>query len=333
MKKIFINGKFLCQKTTGVQRYAIEIIKCLDDMVNDEISFAVITPSKEYIVNELPLKKIEMIEVKGKPNYYWEQIKLANYCKKHKPDDLLNLCNIAPIMFPGSCTIHDLGCIDAPNGFSWKQRFIYKFINKRNIKKYKHLFTVSNTMKQRLEDYYKIDGVIVTYNGYEHMLNVTEKKPDIALPEHFYFTLGSLNPNKNFKAILKIAKNEPNNMFVITGKKAKSFADEEYENLPNVIFTGYLTDSEIKYMYSHCQAFLFPSLYEGFGIPPMEALASGCQKVICNDIPVLREVYDGMCAFVNFDGNVVLPDDFTNNVGTIKYSWAEAANIILNTLK
>ena len=67
----------------------------------------------------------------------------------------MNLCNIAPVKYPGSCVIHDLGVIDAPSGFSWKQRFIYKLINAKNVKKYKNIFTVSNLMKNRIEEYEK----------------------------------------------------------------------------------------------------------------------------------------------------------------------------------
>lgn len=334
MKKIFINGKFLCQKITGVQRYAIEIVKRLDEIEQNDIEFYLITPSSEYIVNHLDLKSIKIFEVKGKPNYYWEQVKLASFCKKQKPDDLLNLCNIAPIRFPGSCTIHDLGCIDAPNGFSWKQKLIYKLINKKNIKKYRHIYTVSNVMKSRIEDYYRIKDVIVTYNGYEHLINVKEKKPNISLPEEFYFSLGSLNPNKNFNAIIKLAIKNPNNYFIISGKSHKSFNNENLESLKNVIFTGYLGDSEIAYLYSHCKAFLFPSLYEGFGIPPLEALTCGCKVVLCNDIKVLREIYNGMCDFVDFEnvdlGKYLINDKFGDFK---KYSWDTTVKILYNSLR
>ena len=334
MKKIFINGKFLCQKITGVQRYAIEITKRLDEMVNDEIEFKIICPPKKFVVNQIEYKNIGVIYTKGKPNYFWEQIILPRFCKKNKPDDLLNFCNVAPIMFPGSCTIHDLGCIDTPKAFSWKQRIIYRLINKLNAKRYKHVFTVSKEMKKRIEEYYRVKNVVVTYNGCEHMIGVNPKKPTIDLPEKYFFSVGSMNPNKNFASIIRLAKENADLEFVISGKKHKSFASNDYEKLKNVKFAGYLSDEELAYMYRNCEAFLFPSNYEGFGIPPMEALVSGCKCVVCNDIPVLKEIYRKYCIFIDFNSENVTLDfekKYDNDIEKV-FNWQITGKIIFETI-
>ena len=337
MKKIFINGKFLFQNITGVQRFAIEIVKELDKIEQNDIKFTIIAPEKEYQVNELSLKNIDIVYTKGKPGYYWEQFKLPKYCKKNKPDDLLSLCNIAPIKYPGSCVIHDLAVIDAPKGFSWKQRFIYKFINKKNIKKYNHVFTVSNIMKERISEYYKKklkQEIIVIYDSADHINNIIPKKPLINLPEKYYFSLGSMNPNKNFGAIVKLAKDNPNEYFIISGKKHKSFNNVNLEKMPNIVFAGYLSDQEIVYLYKNCETFLFPSIYEGFGIPPLEALEAGCKRVICNDIPVLREIYDGMVDFIDFSTDSPISLTTTQEKNNKKeYSWKNSAKKLFDYFK
>lgn len=338
MKEIFINGKFLCQRITGVQRYAIEITKELDKLCPPDIRFTIISPSKEYIINNIEYKNISIIYLKGKPNYYWEQWTLPRYCKKKKPYDLVNFCNIAPILYPGSCTIHDLAFIEAPKGYNWKFKSIYRLINRLNIKRYKHIFTVSNTMKSRIQDYYKISNVTVTYNGYEHMLGVEQIKPNIELPNRYYFAVGSMNPNKNFKAIIELAKQNPDDMFVISGGIDKVFKKDEMEKPKNVILTGYVKDEELFYLYSHCQAFLFSSVYEGFGIPPLEAYAVGCKNIICNDIPVLKELYDNVSFFTNFSNTINLklfkePISFSEKDSFLqKFSWKNSAFIIYQTL-
>ena len=335
MKIIYINGKFLCQKVTGVQRVGIEIVKQFDKMNLNDIKFYIITPSKEYIITKLDLKNISVIELKGKPNYYWEQIKLAKFCKKNKPFDLLSFCNIAPVLYPGACFIHDLAWIDTPKSYSWKFRFVYNFIINHNIHKYKHIFTVSNVMKENISNRYKVNNIDVIYNSAEHIINVKEKKTNIKLPDEYYFSLGSANPNKNFKSIIELAKKNPNEYFVISGNKHKSFNDIECDSLSNVIFTGYLNDEEICYLYKNCKAFLFPSVYEGFGIPPLEALMCGCKNVICNDIPVLHELYDEYVTFVDFNKIDNLNVEFSNKNYDInelkeKFNWERSAIKVLD---
>ena len=332
MKKIFINGKFLCQKITGVQRFALEIVKEFDKMADDNLELFLICPSEKYVVSNIKFEKIRIIFLKGKPNYWWEQIILSHYCKKNKPDEFLNLCNIAPVLYPGSCVIHDIGVIEAPKGFSFKQRLVYKIINKCNIKRYKKVFTVSNTMNNHISDFYKRHDIITIYNGYQHILSIKSKKPKIDLPNDYFFSLGSANPNKNFKSIIKIAKNNPNMNFIVSGNKSKSFSKEKLEKVSNVIFTGYLSDEEIVYLYKNCVAFLFPSIYEGFGIPPLEALACGCKNVICNDIPVLREIYKKNVQFVHFNEIKSIILENKSNINEIEYNWKVSALLIIKEL-
>lgn len=332
MKKIFINGKFLCQQITGVQRFALELIKKMDEINDKSVQFFILVPSDRYLINEIKFTNMRVITIDGKPNYYWEQVKLWRFCKKNRPDELLNMCNISPVMFPGSCVIHDLGCIDAPLGFSKKQRIIYRIINKLNMKRYKKIFTVSNVIKKRIEEYYHVSGVEVIYNSSEHMNKIIEEKPKFFLPNDFFFSLGSMNPNKNFRAIVEMAKDNPNDYFIVSGKPAKSFSKQKLDEMKNVFFSGYLKDEEIKYMYKNCKAFIFPSLYEGFGIPPLEAIESGCRLVICNDIPVLHEIYDDLAIFVDFGNKInlhkIIKDKQITN-GNMKYSWSESAEKLI----
>lgn len=334
MKEIFINGKFLCQRITGVQRFAFEIVKKLDDIPNPGISFKIIVPSKEYIVNHFNFKNISIIYTKGKPSYFWEQFTLAKYCKKHKPYDLLNLCNVAPVLYPGSCVIHDLGCVDAKKGFSLKQILVYRFINKCNVKKYKNIFTVSNFMKTRIEEYYGVKNINVIYNGHEHFINPSVSKPKFVLPEKYYFAVGSMNPNKNFESILQLAKNNNKDVFYVTGGTAKNFKKMKLEFPENVKFTGYLEDAELAYLYQHCHAFLFPSLYEGFGIPPLEALVLGCKNIICNEIDVLKEIYGDYAIFIDFSKNITLSElPLKNDIDLTelkdRFSWANSARKLI----
>lgn len=331
MEKVYINGKFLCQKITGVQRVAIELLKemCLQ---NPQEIFYIICPSN--IINELKMPNLQYIDLKGNAGYFWEQVKLPKYCKKNKVKILINFCNIAPIRFPGICFVHDLAVIEAPRGYSWKQRLIYKLINKLNMKRYKQIFTVSNTMKLRIEKRYKVKNIVVIHPGYQHLLNIKEEKMDIKV-DNFYLTVGSLNPNKNFGAIYKLAAANPDDNFVIVGGKYKSFNNQKLVDLKNLIFLGYVSDEQLVYLYKNAIAFLFPTKYEGFGMTPAEAICNGCNKIICNDIEVLREIYGGICSFANYCEPFILKDFIYYDVDLKlieKYNWADGAKSLIDNI-
>ena len=333
---VFINGKFLCQKITGVQRYAIEITRELDKFVEPK-SVYIISPSKKYVINDLSnmLKNIQIIYTKGKPNYYWEQWILPRYCKKNMPDDLLNFCNVAPILYPGSCILHDLAFIEAPKGLNWKIRLIYRLISAFNIRRYKHVFTVSKTMSKHIADHYRIMQPIVAYPGHEHMLKIKPIKPNIDMPHSFYFAVGSMNPNKNFESIIKLAIENPNENFVVAGGKFKAFNDINVENVKNLNFIGYVSDENLVWLYKNCKGFLFPSKYEGFGLPPLEAYAVGCKNIICNDIPVLRELYGNYFYVIRFETLSLLTHQVNNasNDLLIDYNWKTSSKKIFEAIK
>ena len=196
---------------------------------------------------------------------------------------------------------------------------------------------MSNTTKERIIEHYKYkkaDNISIIYPSANHIRSIQPKKPLIDLPEKYYFSLGSMNPNKNFGAIIKLAKEYPNEYFIISGKAHKTFNDESLESLPNLKFAGYLSDEEIVYLYKNCGAFLFPSLFEGFGLPPLEAIEAGCKCVVCNDIPVLREIYSGMCQFADFNNlNLNEISSIPVNNLTDKYSWKQTARKLFDAIK
>lgn len=335
MKNIYINGKFLCQRITGVQRYASELLKQFDEINDARYKFHIIMPSD--VVTRIEFKNIDVIQTKGKAGYFWEQITLPRICRKLKAENLLNFCNVAPILFPGSCVIHDIGVIDAPKGFSFRQRIVYKIINRLNIRKYKKVITVSSCMKARIEEYYGIKDVGVVFTGKEHLYGYQPVKPSfIDNFKDYYLAVGSMNPNKNFKSIVRLAKLNPDENFIIAGGNARSFAKEKLDLSENLYFTGYLKDEELSYLYKNCKAFLFPSVYEGFGLPPIEALCSGCKRVLCNDIPVLREIGEGLYTFTDFDKAEKISDiEFIEpDLSKLeKYSWEKSARKFLDILE
>ncbi|MGB9857045.1 MAG: glycosyltransferase family 4 protein, partial [Dictyoglomaceae bacterium] len=158
----------------------------------------------------------------------------------------------------------------------------------------------------------------VIYNGVDkEKFKVYEKKEleriksKYKLPERFILFVGNVKPHKNLKGLLKafrIVAEEFKDLFlVITGKKEgflkgdKEIFELISKNFPlkeRVIFTGYVDEKDLPILYNLAKLFVFPSLYEGFGLPPLEAMACGCPAVVSR-IPPLLEICDDAVYYIN----------------------------------
>lgn len=335
MKKLIINGRFLTQNITGVQRFAHEIIKELDKIVKKG-EVKIIAP-KNIIFSDLKYENIEIV-TKGKlTGHLWEQLELPLYVKMEK-GVLINLCNTAPIINPSIVTIHDIQTKVFPEFFSKQFSLWYNFINFFNTKRAKKIITVSEFSKKEIMKYYNVSSekIEVIYNGWQHMERVgTDKKILDKLEirgKEYILAVSSLNPNKNFKYVIELAKLHPEYKFIIAGKKNdKVFADGSVEELNNLVWAGYVSDEELKTLYSKAKSFVFPSFYEGFGIPPLEALACGCENIIVSNTSCLPEVFGESANYI--DPNKVeriRMEDKKEEIGKIleKYSWRKSAEKI-----
>lgn len=327
--KIIVNGKFLAQRITGVQRFAREILSELDKICSDlDIELAV-----PMDVDNLPhYNNIKIVQVGRFKGNLWEQISFPRYVKKQKGISL-NLCNSAPLRGKKIITIHDMKIKAHPEFFSKKFLIWYKVLFKNLIKKSEKIITVSEFSKNEILKYYNCDEnkIFVINNAWQHFNNIDfdEKalnKFDLHKFE-YYFAMSSLEPNKNLKWIIEVAKRNKENVFVVAGGlNEKVFSENQIVLPPNVKLLGYISDSEAKTLMRDCKAFLFPTIYEGFGIPPLEAISCGAKNIIVSDTEVMHEIFEDMAIFIN-------PQNFNYDVNTLynmrynsqkildKYSW------------
>ena len=342
MKKIVINGKFMSQTVTGVQRYAREILNELDK---------ILTADHDVILavdrNAQKIPDYKNIKVKQIGRFYgnlWEQISLPFYAIKNKAF-CLSLCNMAPILKPDGVVIHDISYAVNRKFFSKKFSVWYRFVFFMCIKRVHKIITVSEFSKNEIKRYYGIDNEIyVISNGWQHFERIkydenTLNKYDLS-KDKFYFAMSSMAPNKNFKWIAKAAKNNPEMLFAVSGAiNTKVFGDIfDFEIPDNLKFLGYVSDEEAKTLMRDCKAFLFPTFYEGFGIPPLEALSVGA-KVIASDASCMREIFeDSVCYIDPYNSDVDLnklintPIESSEKILN-KFSWKKSAERILNVLK
>lgn len=313
MKKIAINGRFLTQPTTGVQRYAIELVKAIDKLLNENLinnqkdSFVLFVPPGEK--KELSLKYISISQIGHLNGHFWEQIELPRYLKGRL---LLSLCNTGPLIVKNQiATIHDAAVFAVPSVYSFVFRNWYQTMMKKLAKGAKKIVTDSSFSKSSIMKYCNImdSKIKVIYNGKEHIVSV---EPDDTIMQKisnkpFVLAVSSITRNKNFHSIIKALEllNEKELQLVVVGSvNSKVFAKGmEFFNNNNIIyenirFLGHINDKELKALYENALCLLYPSFYEGFGFPPLEAMACGC-PVIASNAASLPEVCGSAVIYCN----------------------------------
>ncbi len=295
---IVINARFLTQPTTGVQRYAYEICNRLPEEIGG-LKVVFVAPKSKFKICFEGNKEVRTIG--NATGQLWEQLDLPLFLIKNNNPLLINFVGIAPLFYKNKVMfLYDLAFMHHPEWFSFMFQRVYNFVIPINTKNSKFVITDSNYVKADICKSYKLPStkVHVVYAAPAKLfknLNIDK--------EEFILTVSSIDPRKNLKRIIKAFKSidEPNTKLIIVGSKNKTFSNvdigEEVLN-ENIIFTGYLKDSELLELYNKAKLFVYASLFEGFGIPPLEAQACGCPCLISNSTS-LPEVYLNSVAYCN----------------------------------
>lgn len=299
---LFINGRFLTQNVTGVQRYAYEIIRAFDEMHTEigKPDITVLSPKQNAVI-QTSFKNINIQRVGTHSGHLWEQIDLPKHARNRT---LFCPGNTAPIFSlfkqPTIVTVHDLSYRYFPAAYSRKFRYAYKILMPIIMTQATKIITVSKSEQSSITKVYpKVAGRISAiqnggFGSRENTVLRTILPKSIGRPFGLY--VGSLSRRKNFPALLEAAKQfvaETDYSFVFVGGAGASFRAAKAEIPPNLtgrlIFTGQIDDqTELLAWYKGADFFAFPSLYEASPFPPIEAMSAGL-PVIAGDIPSLNE--------------------------------------------
>lgn len=330
MKRYVINGLFMCERMSGIQRYAVEILKRIDRMVSQsDIKMVLLIPFQP--VETWRPVNIRVVELKRKFNtlnkHMWYLYELPGYALRNKAVTI-NMCNMAPVSDSGIVCIHDIMYLTHPEFFSLRKRIVPYFYYHFATRHYRKVVTVSEYTKRTLNEKYNIpsEDIAVIGNGWEHMKSI--KEDDSILKrlnlkkDGYYIALGNIYPHKNLKWVLEEASVNPEDFFVIVGQKMTGISLDGYEvkKRQNVLFTGYVSDEENKALLKNAKALLFPSYSEGFGIPPLEMLALGKPAVI-SDRTCLPEIYGDSVCYIDPDKNDYI-------LGKLKLSTENAKKVL-----
>ena len=349
MKKVIINGYFLCRRLTGIERYAVEITKRLDQL-SQHGEIAIIIPKNAVNIPEY--KNICVIRHRKKIQHIlWQMFTLQWFLVTHREYTILEFGNTALPFAPGIVFLHDIYCEFFPEDFTSSKDKLIRAYNRWQYrlisKKAKKIVTVSCFTKNQIAENFGVNAgkISVIYSSWEHFRSISadysvfNAHPALKKSE-YYFSLGSLSKRKNIKWIIEYARKNPDAIFAISGLSLPTVkADELDDSTPrNIILLGYLDDSKVKALMERCKAFILPSYYEGFGLTPLEALSCGAQVIVAKAAS-LPEIYGNTAHYidpcntgVNLDELLREPVEKPDGI-LVKYSYDTAAEQVYDLIK
>ena len=320
--KIAVNTRLLVKnKLDGIGRFSVEILKRM--VINNpkiEFHFIFDRPFTSDFIFSRNIKGHILSPQTRHPLlwYIWFEIQLPKLIKRINPDLFFSpdgFISTKITSIPTITTIHDINFEHYPENMRWTHSIFYRRYFKKYAELAKHIITVSNFSKQDLIKTYKLDPSKITsvYNGISDIfspINTKEKnkiKQRYSDSEDFFVFIGSLHKRKNIKNLLLAfeiykTKNGKNKMLIIGEQKwldasiKTIFEKMQFKN--EIIFLGYLEDNIMSQVLASATALCFISLFEGFGLPIIEAMKSKV-PVITSNTSCMPEIADGAALLVN----------------------------------
>ena len=345
-RSVIIDGHFLALKYSGTHRFAIEIIKELDKCVTDS-SYELVVPNDVNLEEFNELSSVKNIKFYSVGNYKGKRISwfVKEWLHILKEDSVhVELCDGFPMCSHSIIALHDIYSFFNMHGCSWW------FNLKKQVKAYldalfaRKIITVSEYSKRTILEKLpaKDAKITVIYNSWEH-IKAEYIETDILDRFNlksgcYYFFLGRLAKNKNLKWIFEEADYNPDDMFVIAGSLWKDKFSYYHGKYNNIVYTGFVSEKDLPTLYKNCKAFLFPSLMEGFGIPPMEALYYNAPIIISNTSS-LPEIYGNAAHYIDpykytYNLDLLLSESVAGAKSVLdRFSWSTSAHKLYSLIE
>jgi glycosyltransferase involved in cell wall biosynthesis len=307
---LYINGRFLTQPLTGVQRFAQEVVRSIDALI-PEPEYTVfrgramlVTPDGVTAPAWLTNLKHVCVGVFG-GGYAWEQFDLPRATSRGV---LLNLCNLGPIFRRQQVVVvHDALVRARPKSYSRAYRLAHATLTPVLMRNAARLVTVSEFSRGEIGRWYgcPLSRLTVCYEGGEHILAQPSDRSVLTragvAPGKYLLAVGVGAAYKNLELLLRaFSLGRMNGIkLVVTGKRSEHVHTGTDLALPDdVVHLGYVQDSELRALYECAMALVHPSTYEGFGLPAVEAMVCGC-PVMTTKQGALTELGNGAIYIVD----------------------------------
>ena len=346
----------MAQPLTGVQRFARQLVKAMDrkafhSSVAGDFRFIVLAPPDAVLPD---LRHVDVRTVGRLRGHVWDQLELPGYARNGM---LLSLCGAGPVFHPRHVVaMHDAAVFTNPGNYSRRYRTFHRALAPALARSAKAIITVSRFSWQELIRHCPAtqEKLKVVPNGADHVLaaasDATVLRSHGLARGRYVLALGSVSPNKNVAAAAAaIAElDDAGIRLVVAGGSSSSvFSACSIERGMRLTALGRVSDGAVRALYENALCFVFPSFYEGFGIPPLEAMLCGC-PVIVSDIPALRETcgdaalycdpHDPRSLAAQIRAVATDPDlrDRLRRLGLVRargFSWERSASLLLDVIR
>ena len=358
---LIIDARMVHKELHGIARYTYELI---NNLARDyKVNLTLLTNNEEesralFIAH----KNLNYITMKSKFLSPKEQFELPRLLNKYSKNYIFHSPSFSSSPFlkiKSIMTIHDLNHIRYPQFYTPLHRYYYNFIVKPCALKCSKILTVSQFSKRELLEWLKCDEekISVTYNGIdgkfsrekdETKLEAIRKK--YKLPKNFVLYVGNQKPHKNVEVLVRAMQYvESDIKLVMNGKYTENIsAIIDEKNLKDKIQAiGFIEDEDLPILYSCAHLFVFPSLYEGFGLPPLEAMACGCPAIVADTSSLPEAVGEAAIKFKATDyealgkaiNEILNNEELKNKLvadgleQAARYKWKETAALTYNIYK
>ncbi|MBR3314388.1 MAG: glycosyltransferase [Atopobiaceae bacterium] len=340
--KVCIATGSLAGHTTGIERYLGENLARLDGLAPEYgLDIECVYP-RDSVPDLSSLRNARGVAIEASGARYLPA--LRHYLRRERA--LYVNMSGGMALERGIVVFHDARPAVFSQFDSRKARLRYQTALAYARKQARRIVTVSEFSKYELVTKLDIDPdrIDVIGNAWQHMRDIVADDGIFArypriVPGSYFYTLGSRAPHKNMRWVAEVARRHPEDLFVVAGKVWDD-ADDGTPTAPNLLYVGYVSDAESKALMSACRAFLHPSLYEGFGIPPLEAASCGAPLIV-SSTSSLPEVFGKDAAYVSpYSYDVDLEELLAETYGTdvaigfkrpnyerllARYSWDDSA--------
>lgn len=355
---IVINGRFLTRPISGVERYAIELIAQIDQLIGSAefretgLNVEILMP---HTMQSLPsFKNISIRKIGFLRGHLWEQVELPFYTRKNL---LFCPCNSAPIAKRRKVvTVHDASVCSVPDSYSFAFRLWYRILIPLIGKTATRIITVSEFAKKDICYHFKIkpSKVDVIYHGADHIdrgvIDEDFMKTHGLKKQSYVLSIGTFTKNRNFNTVeeaLQISRH-PETLYVIAGEtKPKIFNKSRVLRNKNTLILGHIDLNKLKTLYTYAICTIVPSFYDSFGFPAVESIRCGT-PVIASGSAALPEICNSAALYIDPARkkdisekiNIMLEDKevrkkMVSEAGNLakQYTWEKTARITLQKLQ
>lgn len=311
MSHIVIDAR---EYTTSTGRYVSRLIQYLQlqDQTKSEHQYFILLYPRDLEACALTAPNFTKVACPHKEFTFDEQLGFLRQLHGLRPDLVHFAAVQQPILYSGAVvtTMHDLTTVRFTNPtknpvvFKAKQQ-VYKAVNKIVARKSRIIITPTEFVKQDIVDFTGVsaDKIQVTLEAADPIRQPAEAVPELQ-GQQFIMYVGRPLPHKNLDRLIAafaaLQSDFPNLKLVLAGKTDVLYQNYrqmvQQKGIQNVMFTGFVSEGQLRWLYEHCAAYVFPSLSEGFGLPGLEAMAHGA-PVISSNATCLPEVHGEAAAY------------------------------------